>query len=306
MTRFAYIDDGNKRPAVQEQDLAAERLFQESLRRMLRLPRHRARRLLFGLLVELERIRQLDLTPTQRFDLLHPAKPLVRKAAAQLPKPAPGAPLTAGLTLEQRLLHLMSANLKRLMRDLDRPKYFHQGEWDERRRWTHANLMGFLGRQISYSGATGRLVPAGTWQELHDLFVYLVVRTGVRVRQPGSRKRAGEDFRFEIAYKRLLLLGLLSATLPQVRITRDLQRRLAGWSLDAWLLEPDRLIGRDRLILVEVAKDAPPRWEPATLDDAFRGWVLSAPKGFLDYLEEARRPALPYLSVGDGGSSMAA
>lgn len=307
MARFTDIDDGHKQPSLHEQERHAELLYHEAVRRIVRLPREPGRRLLLGLLLELERIHRLKLTPAQRFDLLHPLKRLARRVTPQLPKPAPNASVpVSSLTLEQRLMQLLAINLKCLMRDLDRPRYLNQHEWDERRHWAQTNLMAFLARQVSYSAATGRPVPAGTWQELHDLIVYLVVRTGLRLQQRGARRRPGENPSFEFAYKRLLLLGLTLSASPTQTVPADLKRRVAGWALDAWLLEPDRFLGHEGLILVEVAKDSPPRWEPATLDDPFRGWVLTAPKTFVDELAQLSAPSLRDRRMADRTSSMAA
>jgi len=307
MARFALIDDGNKQPSPQEQELAAEARYHEAAQHILRLPRKPGRRLLLGLLVELERIDGLALSPAQRFELLYPLQLLVRRVRPQLPKPTPNGPQAgAGLTLEQRLLKLMAINLKCLMRDLDRPRYLRQQAWDTKRRWAQTNLMAFLGRQIAYAAATARPVPAGTWQELHDLFVYLVVRTGLRIQQGGAKRRCREDHRFELAYKRLLLLGLALSVSSTRIVEKDLRHRLAGWAHDARLVEPDQFLGHDTLILVEVAKDQPPRWEPATLTDSFRGWVLSPPQAFLDDWERLRTPSPPFQIVAEEPSSMAA
>jgi len=223
----------------------------------------------------------------------------VHEIAPQIPKPTADDPLVPGLTIEQRLLESTAMNLKRLVRDLDRPGCFHEMKWNEKRHWARRNLMAFLGHQICYAASTGRPVPVGSWQALHDFFVYLVFRTGLRLRQPFAKRRRHEDQRFEQAYKRLLLLGLTLAASPTHRVDRPLQRRLTGWALDAWLMEPDHFLGQNGLILVEVAKDAPPRREPATLYDPFRGWVLSPPDAFLEHLETTTGPPLPH-SLSDG------
>jgi len=306
MARFPFLDDGNKPPQPQAQLVLAETLYQETVRRVAQLPRHRTRKRLLGLLVELERLTELELTPTQRFALLRPVKSLALEVASQLPKSRHSEATTAsGRTLEQRLLQLMAANLKRLMRDLDRPRYLRQPQWDEQRHWAQANLMAFLGRQISYSASTGRPVPAGTWQELHDLFVYLVLRTGLRPRQPGAARAHGQNHRLELAYKRLLLVGVSLATEPTLEFNRAFEQSVTGWSLDTWLIEPDQLLGRDGLILVEIARDAPPRWEPATLTDPFRGWVLAPPNAFLAYLAPVRGPTDFAAAIGNCDSMAA-
>lgn len=289
MGRLDYISDGVKQPGAVDPAVLGEGACAEAMRRIASLAGRRLRELVPALLIELDRLAALDLAPDHRLELLVRLKTLTRGVIAQLPKTSPaqpgasiGAPI---LTLEQRLLAMMVANLHRLLRDLDRPRYLHVAAWQGGRHWARANLMAFLGRQIQYAVSARRRPPDGVWQDLHDLFVYLMERGDLRIARPGPRGKALGESQFETAYKRLLLLGLVARLLPAPRLGRSLQGQLARWALDSWLIDPEKLIGRDGLILVEVARDAPPRLEPGTLDDPFRGWVLSPPRAFLDYLE---------------------
>ena len=142
-----------------------------------------------------------------------------------------------------------------------------QGDWQ----WVVENLLDFHERQIVYSLESGCPPPAGTWFDLHDLFVQLVVLGVVKVGQQGDWDKTPG---VEQGYKRCLLLGLLGG-LSGPRTRSD-----AGspwfdyWARESWLLDPVRSVGCDDVIVVETAMDGPPRRVEGILTEPFRGWVL--------------------------------
>ncbi|MBK1700029.1 hypothetical protein [Thiococcus pfennigii] len=265
-----------------------------------------SKRLLPAILGELARLGRMELTPLQRFDLLEPLGPLIRHARARLPKPLAGAERGSDAdgeppTVEQHLYLLLVENLQLLLRDLDRPRYLAVEGRDAKRRWAQVRLMKTLGRQIYYAGSNRRRVPSGTWRALHDLFIYLVMRSEVRLQSPGRAPRIRRGFQFEPAYKALLLLGFYDGLAQTARGGADglppldpaLVRQCSQWAFETWLIDPDGLLERTDLILVETGKDAPPRLESAILHDPFGGWVLIPARGFLDLLARGGT-ALPH------------
>ncbi len=265
-------------------------------RRLASLSRRPPEELVPGLLAELGRSESLPLMPPQRLALLRRLKALTRDAINRLPKTPGNGPArragTQGLTTEQELMRLMTANFKQFLRDLDRPKFLHFGQWDMTRQWARANLMSFLGQQICYAARAQRPLPQGAWQDLHDLFVYLVLRNDLPLERPPTARQQPSASRFETAYKRLLWLGLVQSLRPSAPVDRQMWHQTASWALDSWLIEPESVLGCDGLILVEVAKDAPPRLELRSLDDPFHGWALSPALAFLDHLRRAGQPGL--------------
>jgi hypothetical protein len=202
-------------------------------------------------------------------------KGAVLQVSSALPKslPTPGA-ASGGLSLEQRLYSAMVRNCGRLLHDMDRDRSGYGEALERSRHWAIRNSFRFIGRQVLYAVRHGRPWPKGLWQELHDLYVYLVVR-GQRGEICAPSR--GWDFDSEQAYKRLLVVGLVGDLLDRRGIDATMLAQLGPIADRCRLVEPDVRIGEHGLTLVEVSCDRPTRVKPTRLEDSFRGWVLEAP-----------------------------
>jgi hypothetical protein len=67
---------------------------------------------------------------------------------------------------------------------------------------------------------------------------------------------------------------------------------LKRWAVDSRLSEPERALGQERIIKIEVIRDEPTRLREAKLTESFRGWVLRPADAFVDYVKRVN---------GDGG-----
>jgi hypothetical protein len=246
------------------------------------------------LLLELDRILHAHVGAEDRVALLKCIKKPVLKAAAGLPKPAvhdrnAGQRVPAGMTLEQRLLLMMTRNLRHALYEIDRSQASLLVEDDGDRVWVLLQVFRFIGRQIRYGIDWDRPWPKHTWQDLHDLFVYLVVRGSVQINSGFTVAAFDDDFDAEIEYKRLLLLGLADRLTDRRSRTADFFHLLKRWAVDTRLLEPERALGRERIIKVEVIRDEPPRLREAKLTESFRGWVLRPADAFVQYIKQVNR-----------------
>lgn len=278
-------------PGAVDLSEAAVRARLHALRR-LELPQALPR-----LLLELDRILHGQLSFEQRVVLLQSIKKPVLKAAAGLPKPTDerngGAKrVPAGMTLEQRLLLMMTRNLRHALYEIDRSQSSLLVEDDDDRVWVLLQVFRFIGRQIRYGIDWDRPWPKHTWQDLHDLFVYLVVRGSVQVNSGFAVASFDDEFDAEIEYKRLLLLGLADRLTDRRSHTADFFHMLKRWAVDSRLMEPERALGQAQVIKVEVIRDEPPRLREAKLTESFRGWVLRPADAFVDYVKQVN---------GDGG-----
>jgi hypothetical protein len=261
--------------------------------RLRRLAARPLREALPMLLVELDRLREAQMVPDDRVELMEALKKPVLKAAASLPKPTPGsrtAERTAdgGLTLEQRLIHLMIANLRQTLYEYDRAQGSQLVEDDGRRTWLLQQLFRFFGRQLRYAVDWDRPWPTHTWQDLHDLFVYLVVRGSVLLDSGFTVAVFDDEFDVATEYKRLLLLGLVDELTQRAGPSDGYFHLLKRWSGDSTLVEPERARGREDVIRVQVTRDAPPDVLRGTLDGSFRGWVLQPAQDCLRYIMQHR------------------
>jgi hypothetical protein len=251
------------------------------------------------LIMRLEYLSRQDIEPKVRLDLMRIYKRPVLKAAASLPNPNPRLPFGGfrsdqGLTAEQRLDQVMGANLKRLFQDLDRKRYTASAATEDNRHWVLSNRFKFLRRQVRYALMARRDCPAHTWQDAHDLFVYLVIRGNVRLNETMEVDVFDDDFDPETEYKRLLLIGHAHlCDLPGDALLTMLPH-LPGWAQRSRLTDPGGHLGEFNLLQVEVSKDRPLRVNTSTLDEGFRGWVLLPDKGYLAFVERQRRAVQPF------------
>ena len=243
-------------------------------------------RALTGLILELENLQHTTVSAETRYAMLRVLKRAVLHVAAALPKalsmtrPAAGGPTPGpGLSLEQRLYAAMANNCLHLLHELGRGHTGYADSLVQSRQWAVRNAFQFLGRQILGAVRDGRLWPAGAWQSLHELFVYLVMRGSVRL-HGDSLVLSDDAFDPESAYKQLLLIGLLAELVGPDRLQADTLTRLGVLAKVVRLVESDGLVGEFGLILVEVSHDRPPRLRVGSLDDPFRGWVLRVPREF--------------------------
>ena len=242
------------------------------------------------LIMRLDRLSRAELDPKAKLGLLHLLKRPVLKMSAVLPRPDPRLPAggfdaTSGLTAEQRLDKLMRENLKQLFQSLDRNRFTSDVATEDNRHWVLRNLFKFTRRQVRYAFMARRDCPANTWQELHDLFVYLVIRGNVRLDDSLRVDFFDDGFDAETEYKRLLLMGYAQRfDLPGVAIL-DMISRLAAWSQESRLSDPGAHLGLFEQLLVEVSRDRPLRINDGSLNETFRGWVMLPARGYVKYLQ---------------------
>jgi hypothetical protein len=278
--------------ASEDSALVSAEAFSARLQRLAALPLRQALPLL---LVELDRLRGARMDADDRVELMEVLKKPVLKAAASLPKPSPGsrtAERTAdgGLTLEQRLIHLMIANLRRALYEYDRAQGSRLVEDDGRRTWLLQQIFRFFVRQLRYAVDWERPWPTHTWQDLHDLFVYLVVRGSVLLDSGFTVAVFDDEFDVATEYKRLLLLGLVDELTLRADTSDAYFHLLKRWSGDSSLVEPEKVRGREGVIQVQVTTDNPPQVHRGKLEASFRGWVLQPSEGCLSYIAQRRRP----------------
>jgi hypothetical protein len=254
-------------------DVAATLAWLRSLRR---LPVARAVPML---LVRLEGLRRAEPEPRVLLDILRLLRHALLRLTAALPSPDPRRPAGGlgdgrGLTLQQRLDMAMRANLRQLFHALDRNRFGAAAVSESDREWVLRNLFKFLRRQVRYALLARRACPPGTWQDLHDLFVYLVIRGNVRVDDGIRVDDGGAGFHPETEYKRLLLMGRAQQLGFSGEGILRMIPRLSEWSRGSRLVDPLGRLGLFELLLVEVSRDRPLRLNDGGLDETFRGWVL--------------------------------
>jgi len=254
---------------------------------LLRLGALRAlddRQVLPELILILEQLPHARLDVQDRYHALRKLQPAVlRVAQAMTPRrlaPRAGAPARpASLSLEQRLYAGMATNCGYLLHELDHGQGFFSEEHARGRAWAVRIAFRFYSRDLLYAVKTGRAWPAGAWLALHELFVYLVMRGSVRLHAESPTLEEGE-FDPELAYKRLLLIGLVTDLFGCERMNALVVGQLRAMAGGARLVAADGLVGESGLILVDVGLDCPPQLRGGSLDDPFRGWVLRVPEEF--------------------------
>ncbi|MCG6942232.1 MAG: hypothetical protein LJE69_13390 [Thiohalocapsa sp.] len=250
------------------------------------------REVLPALVMRLDRLALIDLAPEVRLELMRLYKRPVLKVCAALPNPDPRLPYggfdkPTGLTGEQRLDALMRGNFDRLFQELDRQRYRCAAATEENRQWVLRNLFKFHRRQIRYAMLAARECPPHTWQALHDLFVYLVIRGNVQLDAAVQVDLFDDGFDAEIEYKRLLLLGYAGQRGLSGQAALDLLLRLPDWARNTHLSDPGAHLGVLDLMLVEVSYDRPMRVNDASLREGFRGWVLLPAREFTQFVDHA-------------------
>jgi hypothetical protein len=246
------------------------------------------------LLVELERLSTGDIEAEQRVLLMQRIKKPVLKAAASLPKPTPGSRTAeriaeGGLTLEQRLIRMTIRALRQCLFDYDRAQGSCLVEDDGQRTWLLQQVFRFFGRQLRYAIEWNRPWPQHCWQDLHDLFVYLVVRGSVPLDSAFSVAVFEDEFDAAVEYKRLLLLGLVDGMTRRRVPPEGYYHLLKRWAMDSSLSEPETVLGKTNIIRVPVTQDQPPTLQREKLEQSFRGWVLRPATGCMEHIAHAAR-----------------
>lgn len=279
------------RPPTETQDFSEAAVCA----RMEELRRYGLNQALPRLMLELDGILNAKMPAEQRVALMQCLKKPVVKAVTSLPKPAArgsSAPAagSAGMsmTLEQRLLLIMSRNLRQALFELDRSQASILMDESSERLWVMQQAFRFIGRQLRYGIDWDRPWPKHTWQDLHDLFVYLVVRGTVQMHSGFTVAVFDEEFEPEIEYKRLLLLGLADRLTQRRCQTSEYFHLLKRWALESRLQEPERALGDTNYVKVDVVRDEPPRVRQGPLKESFRGWILRPNRAFFDYVEQVR------------------
>jgi hypothetical protein len=252
------------------------------------------REVLPALIMRLEKLTGMDLEPEIRLELMRLYKRPVLKVCAALPSPDPrrahgGFDSAGGLTSEQRLDRLMRLNLDQLFQELDRKRYRCSAATEENRHWVLRNLFKFLRRQVRYAMLAARDCPPHTWQDLHDLFVYLVIRGNVRLDSGVEVDLFDDGFDAETEYKRLLLIGYAQQCGITGQAALDLLPRLDDWARRSRLSDPGAHLGLFELMLVEVSQDRPMRVKDASLEQGFRGWVMLPAADYQRFIDRATR-----------------
>jgi hypothetical protein len=260
--------------------------------------------LLVSLVLKLERMMRAPLDGSQILAILRRLTVMIRDVADDLPKRPPPRPTArdpaAGLSLEQRLGCATYKNLKRSLELLDRSADGSHDR-DAARAWLVGEMFACLGRQIELGVILGNLWPAGTWQELHDLFFYFTNRMAedpassesstviIPAGYPGSSGNSASkpSLDAETAYKRLLLVGLCAQHQATELLAPDQAERLTGWARESKLADPGLYFGVLGTYLIEVTGDAPPRLVPGALGSVSSAWVLSLPTALLAALPSA-------------------
>lgn len=242
-----------------------------------------------ALLMALENLRKTEISANRRLSVLSALKVPLLKTCAGLPKPyraeTDGIERTVGLTLEQRLSRLMFLNLDQALRQLDREHPLPSGRQLRKRQWAVRNLFRFANRQIRYAALWQTPMPRGAWRDLHELHLYLATRKTSSAWSPNSSTPIG-GFDPVFEYKLLLLLGLAAATKESVLRSEYFMDGLEGWAVQTRLDDPHNLLGRIRLILVEISTDVPARQIQGSLEAPFRGWVMQPPYPYIHEIED--------------------
>lgn len=249
-----------------------------------------------ALLLALDALRRADVSPSRRVSVLRFLKSPLLKTCAGLPKPwpTPGQPLSgrrSGVTLEQRLYRQMFVGLKQTLYQLDRCYPAIDGDQTRKRDWIVRNLFRFFDREIRYSALWATALSRHAWSDLHELFVYLMVRRRTEERGAGPPDGPAPAVDPATEYKQQLLFGLAARVPGPAARSGALTGGLRKWAEQTMLADPQAVGGREGLFVVELSEDAPPRRCKGPLDPSFRGWLLSPPEAFLIELERAERGA---------------
>lgn len=245
---------------------------------------------LVSIFLKLERMTDAPIHAAQRIAVLYRLMPAIRDLADDLPKDPPAAKpgyAREPQSLQQRLICLTVKNLKAALQGLDSVNGTEVPGRDAARLWAVQCQFEWLGRQILLCARWGRPWPRQTWQELHDLYAYWLDRLASGTRAAESQSTDSESFDAVQAYKRLLLVGLISASGASGLLAPAWSSLLDIWATESVLLEagPESLATGS--YLVELSFDSPPRKQTNVVDTLRRALVLRTPRQLEELLAEA-------------------
>ena len=236
------------------------------------------------LIVKLEQLAKVGVPTLRRIQLLRTFDARIDEIERQIAKHSGARSRTSnpaqGLCIEHRLDCLMTQNLKLALVALDRSLDTRAQAAPEDRPWLIRRLFDFFAKSIELSLVERQPWAPGVWVEMHELYFYLLYRQDAGIDE--VREWPDETFDPELAYKRLLLLGLVA----QVRDIPDLSellRQLPAWAEQARLKDPRIYGGVFNVYLVEIAKDQPPALCPNVVQATSGAWILELPRPFLQY-----------------------
>jgi hypothetical protein len=227
--------------------------------------------LLVSLFLKLERMLKAPLDARRILDNLQRLTVLVRDVAEDLPPPQPSS-AAAPMTLAQRLCSVTYRNLKRNLTLLDHSAW--EDDQDAARGWLVAEMFACLSHQIALGALRGPAWPARTWQELHDLFVYVDHRLAPLADSPMR-------LALEVDYRRALIVGLLAQGQAHALLSPASAAQLTDWACASSLQDPRAYYGEIGVCLVQTTVDEPPCFVPRALGTVGPGWVLKVPQSLL-------------------------
>lgn len=257
---------------------------------------------LVALLTKLDRMYRVELEVGRRLSLMHRLMPTVRDVSDDLPKhrgAIGGAKSESGeaLSLEQRLLCLAVRNLKVTLAGLDGKGGVQVPGRNAARLWVMKELFDCLGRQIELGARWQKPLPLRTWQELHDLYAYFVDRLRPAVDSVEATGVEGTGVDLDLAYKRLLLIGLVAAQGAGTLLRERAGERVLGWARRCELRVVASETGELGGYMVEMSRDAPPRRNLGGGQDSVRrAMVLRPPSDLISALDAVAKGKPVFLS----------
>ncbi len=222
-------------------------------------------------LLALEQIRDRAMEPERRLAMLRALKDQVELIqAARRSADREGFDPPGRRSLEERLYRAWYGNLQHLLSDLGHPRSAGQARFAVYREWVLRQLLKDLGRAAEAAVRAERRAIPGTWQALHDLFLYLDGRDELA----GAAAAGPRRFNPGNEYKRLLLVGALYDYTDAARILAQIGPRLRDWAGASVLRRDVRVVGKSALLRLDLSNDGPPYRARPGDDQPYHGWVL--------------------------------
>jgi hypothetical protein len=242
-----------------------------------------------GLILKLDSMSRVRLDPRQRLLLLSlledPLHTVLRGLSGRVALVRRGGEAQGfDLSIEERLACAFFRNLKQALLELSLGPSRPDVDLTETLVWALQQQFVLLGRQVESAIAARREPPFATWLELHGCFAYFQERVQP-VLDGGDAAHYGDDWQAEVAYKRLLLLGLLAASNAKLVPNPAFGSRLRTWVAGTGLVAAGSMAGQSGLWVVDVGVDEPARWTNGPIAQGAGGWVLVPPDDAATYLQ---------------------
>jgi hypothetical protein len=239
------------------------------------------------LVAQLESLLQAKYPIEKRIALLKELKPVVTNVSARPSKPVvtarqPGPGAEMSQTLEQRLGILMVKNLQSAIKEIGRSRVSAKRVSTRLRLWVTTSLFQALGGLIEYAVRWNKPYPTNVWRSLHELYFYFHSR--VELTDALDRYGAESGFDPDIAYKRLLLLGVAQRQASVVDLVPRLFDMLTRLAEESRLERPETYSGSFGLFVVENSRDEPP-YLSSVIETGLRGWVFNPSPEFLRLID---------------------